>query len=578
MSNRNSREVVERIVIEGDLVLLTPTSLGNGDHDGLADMSLLLDEVDGSALLTGTTITGALRNYLRERSKGFSIDEFTDSDGNSLKDKKGKRRRDSQGNLLPLHAMTHLFGSLEDDGAQSLLIVNDAFSEDPPTTELRDGVSIDSKTRTAVKGEKFDIELLEAATKFKLRFELLITNSIKLSQAVSDLPKRLELMGVLAFGLQGFGTNDLPGEIFLGARKRRGYGECLVQNWTVRYYNLETKNGLLAWLGLDERKLQNVSREEVNLAKKSSIVEAIREACGLSAELPSIDRREYFELDAWFALDGSILIRSGSRLAGISEQGQPDTVHLHSNHKNRTNVPIVSGTSLAGALRHRALKICNTISVGTDETKKALQELRAKSFVEGIFGVDMKELGKRNAAKLPGEMPELPFASRLEVYETAITGNAVPLVHSRVKIDRFTGGAYEGALFDAAPLFSNGDEPAVNLKLRLRTVRRSNATGHCETAEETDSRTSAEIGLFLLLLKDLWTSDLALGGESSIGRGRLIGKVAELKYKGEDTQWQTKLAQKGEIVEVMGDRDREQLNGFVAQLSRHLNAVDATTH
>jgi len=40
------------------------------------------------------------------------------------------------------------------------------------------------------------------------------------------------------------------------------------------------------------------------------------------------------------------------------------------------------------------------------------------------------------------------------------------------------------------------------------------------------------VGLLLLLLKDLWTGDLPLGGESSVGRGRLKGKTASLVYSG----------------------------------------------
>jgi hypothetical protein len=39
----------------------------------------------------------------------------------------------------------------------------------------------------------------------------------------------------------------------------------------------------------------------------------------------------------------------------------------------------------------------------------------------------------------------------------------------------------------------------------------------------------SEIGLLLLLLKDLWTGDLPLGGGVSVGRGRLKGVRAEIK-------------------------------------------------
>jgi hypothetical protein len=99
-------------------------------------------------------------------------------------------------------------------------------------------------------------------------------------------------------------------------------------------------------------------------------------------------------------------------------------------------------------------------------------------------------------------------SSRLVVHEIVIE-KAIDLVQNRIAIDRFTGGAYHGALFEEKPIFG-GDETIVTIELELR-----NPYNH-------------EIGLLLLLLKDLWTSDLAVGGESSIGRGRLKGIKADL--------------------------------------------------
>ena len=57
----------------------------------------------------------------------------------------------------------------------------------------------------------------------------------------------------------------------------------------------------------------------------------------------------------------------------------------------------------------------------------------------------------------------------------------------------------------------------------------------------------AQVGLLLLVLKDLWTGDLPLGGESSVGRGRLRGQEATLtqKSRGKDAgEW--KLGRSGE--------------------------------
>lgn len=501
MSERewDSREIVERIIVEGDLVLLTPTSLGNGDSDGLTDISLLLDEAEEEkkALLTGTSIAGALRSYLRERVLNYEISEesqYTDSNGRRLKNKS-----------LPI--VTQLFGSLEDDdGTQSCLIIDDALSSHQPTTELRDGVKIDGKTRTAEEGKKFDLELIEAGTTFKLRFELLISAAKKKDEDGNEVPMfppRNELLKALATSLQGFEA----GEIHLGARKRRGYGECKVNEWQSINYDLNTSQGLIDWLkyGAKEfKKLTDKEEKELNLVKDSSILKALLND-KTKTELD--DKREWFEMTACFALDGSMLIRSGSKL-NISEKGQPDTVHLRSKHKDRGSVPVVSGTSLAGVLRHRAVKICNTIADG-----------KGKNFVEKIFGVDMEELKERNKNKVTKKQP---YASRLEVKETFIK-NTNDLVQTRVKIDRFTGGAFEGALFDAAPVFAKDHKQALAITLKLRNPK------YCE------------IGLLFLLLKDLWTSDLAIGGESSIGRGRLKGLGAGLNFKNGAGSWSVKL-------------------------------------
>ena len=83
------------------------------------------------------------------------------------------------------------------------------------------------------------------------------------------------------------------------------------------------------------------------------------------------------------------------------------------------------------------------------------------------------------------------------------------MVQTRVKIDRFTGGAYETGLINEEPLWSS-KTAIVGLNLHLR-----NPADH-------------EVGLLLLVLKDLWTGDVALGGESSVGRGRLAGRSATL--------------------------------------------------
>lgn len=459
---QESREIVRRIVVTGDLELLTPTHLGNGEPAGPIDMGLLRDILDPTrALLTGASITGALRNYLWEIQRGYEY---------HLADK-------GRGAVV-----TFLFGGErgDDGGAQSLLIVDDALSRKPAQVEIRDGVCIDPRTGTAKvdvergrrKGYKFDLELLQAGTIFPLRFELLIPRYCQ--EGGGD-----KLVQALARALQGFEK----GEIALGARKRRGFGTCHVAQWRIVSYDLTTPAGLLGWLAGDDR-----------TAKTGNDIAAL-----LDVDLPGSDARECFTIEAAFHVETSLLIRAQA------ESGA-DSGHLRSARPAKGAVPVLSGTSLAGVLRRRALRIANTL----------VPEGQGDQLVDALFGSSAdKDLR----------------ASRVSVHESEVTG-ATRLVQSRVKIDRFTGGAYPAALFSEEPIFG-GD---LEVKLQVR-----NPQPH-------------EIGLLLLLLKDLWTGDLPVGGERSVGRGRLTGTRAELVWKkGKQPPVAWKLVQQDGALALEGD-------------------------
>lgn len=479
MTDRTShRSILERWVVKGKLILQTPAHFGNGDADPLTDMPLLLDEVEGNPLLPGASIAGALRNYLREREYGYGTEE----------DKNSKTSK--------------LFGSVrvtDDEGSQSPLIINDAPGKSAGF-ELRDGVAIDAETRTAADEKKFDIQLLAAGSTFDLHFELVVSKDAD-SQDLRD---------ALVTALHGLEQ----GEITLGARKRRGFGQVTVTDWQVFKFDLQTKEGLVNWLGFDQGLKLPKQQTGDTLASK------------LSASLQKGDERSFAHLTAHFAIDGTLLIRSGFGETGNS----PDTVHLRSK-RGESSVPVIPGTSLAGVLRQRAVKIGRTIAPNVQaknekgellfklgKDKKLVPLWKAEVFVNEFFGPAEIKAGEH--AK----------ASRVSVRETEIK-DTTQLVVTRVKIDRFTGGAYESALFSEQPEIGKSKTESVTLDLTLRNPK-----------EE-------ELGLLLLLLKDLWTGDLPIGGESSVGRGRLKGLDATLETK--VGTW--KFEEKGEQITVTGN-------------------------
>ncbi len=445
------RSIARRLVVRGTLELTAPAHFGGGVESDLADMALLRDAADGGLLLPGTSIAGALRSYLRAYEQGHWSEE---------------RETGGLAELL-------LGGRKGDpDGEQSPLLIADSLAE-PTSIEVRDGVAIDPRTRTARDQKKFNLELVPAGTRFPLELELLLPD---------DEGEAVRLRAALALALGALQR----GEITVGARGSRGYGTCHAHSWTLTEYDLADADHLLAYLVADRS-----AHDDPNQAgwQAYAVVSPVKRqdddiVALLGVAVPTTDKRKTVTLSAWFRLASPLLIRSD--LPEYPGEA-PDATHLR-RPNSAGREPVLPGTSVAGALRARAIRIANTLGA---------PNLNA---IESLFGPEQgREVGKRPLK-----------ASRLRVSEQAIS-NSNSLVQSRVSIDRFTGGALDTALFSEAPL-TRGD---VELTITMY-----------ETGD-------AELGLLMLLLKDLWTGDLPLGGTSSIGRGRLQGIGAELRFSPE---------------------------------------------
>jgi CRISPR/Cas system CSM-associated protein Csm3 (group 7 of RAMP superfamily) len=514
------RHLRERIIVTGDLILDSPAHFSNGDAADATDMPLLVDELDGRALITGASLAGALRNFLRERQCGYQ----EPMPSNDIQMPNYREWVEAEGGLMAVH----LFGGHrgDEEGAQSPLIVDDApsLTAGPPAVELRDGVKLDPRTRTAEDKKKYDLEILSAGARFRLNFELLLDD---------DGNKNTQRKQALAVALDALKR----GEIHLGARKRRGFGRCRVEQWTVTAYDLKQKDGLLAWLLAD---YPSSDHPQWNFEGQPRVSNGPDIAALLKVDSPKDgaqqnakdcvpqDRREWFEIEADFKLDGSLLIRSGF---GEQDQG-PDYVHLHTRSgAGEERRPTLPGTSLAGALRARSLRIANTLTGATYKEK-------APDLINQMFGPE----------EIRG--PADARASRVIVNEQLITGGQ-SFVQTRISIDRFTGGTMVGALLEEAPQFGG----QIKLKLQLLLVPNDQA--------------EAEIGLLLLVLKDLWLGDLPLGGESSVGRGRLQGQQATLRHKqlGQDCPAKFILRDGGNgAIKLDDEADYAKLERYVAAL------------
>lgn len=441
--------------------LIVESAMNLGDvPNSASDCPVLMDSDGTSPLLLGSTLAGALRAKFEE----------------------------VWGNKPP-----HIFGGAQSDssGNQSPLIVyNSAGNMGNKDIEIRDGVKIDYKTGIAEDHKKYDFEVIPAGTIFPLRFDLIIPLNEKKEDYLKALFSVFKLLE--------------NAEIALGMKKSRGLGRVKAKNWSSVEYNFKEKKGWLAWA------------QSPYEGEKSPIftLKEMVEKCGFKYdEIPSL-KKNYDIVEMDMEIPGEVLIG-----AQIPELDAPDISHLTSG-----GVPIISGTSLAGVLRHHAVKV----------SKMAVSsEVIADTLVANIFGASESDEGSE-------------FASKLVVWESQLK-EAKPIRVTRVQIDRFTQGAVDHALFDEE-VYSGGQ---FRLKLELKDPK------------------PEESGLLLLLVKDLKDGMLSVGGTGSVGRGfmkPLKGGKAKIKFASENKEYSVFTDKADEI--AIFDKKIKSLNSVKTVVSR----------
>lgn len=260
--------------------------------------------------------------------------------------------------------------------------------------------------------------------------------------------------------------------IYIGAKSNNGLGKIKLIDYKTYLVNFSEKEHIKKWFAyLDKR--------EVNLLPPVQLPDSF-----------NVKRRDgYFAFEAEFKLMSSFIVRSYT-----DDPGAPDSVNIQSGGHH-----IIPGSSLKGAIRARAERILNTLN-------------KQPEILEKLFGC----VEEKTRKKLRGKV----LIQEIQIGKVGLDNSATPSykaeVQTRIKIDILTGGTREGALFDSMPLFRDKDNRK-SFKIKLEV---NNCMKH-------------EAGLLLLILKDLWTGDLAIGGEKSIGRGVLQGCQAVINFFGE---------------------------------------------
>lgn len=144
---------------------------------------------------------------------------------------------------------------------------------------------------------------------------------------------------------------------------------------------------------------------------------------------------------------------------------------------------IIPGSSIKGVIRSRAERLHKTFPC-IDE-----------KIIADIFGIESKK-------------DDDGHISRLSCFDTIIR-NSKKGVYNKIKIDYFTGGTVQGALTDDEVVM--GD---VEIECAFNTSELNNY--------------QREVGLLLLVLRDLCMEDLSIGSGYAVGRGYIKADILEL--------------------------------------------------
>lgn len=271
---------------------------------------------------------------------------------------------------------------------------------------------------------------------------------------------------------------DMIGQLFLnnqvsfGGKTMRGYGT--ISDVSVGYNEFDLSNNvdIDKWLNFDIYNESNWT----SVGKKDSK--------GTNCIILKLEQ-----------VGGISIRRYTTKPSPSKDIAVPDYEQL-TVHNGNVEAPTIPGTSWAGAIRHRMEELLGAPPSNKDSAKKSIDK---------IFGyVD----GKGNNVKA---------RSKIMFSETRILGGEDKQI-SRNAIDRFTGGTVDGALFTESTHYGGTTE----LKIAY-------------DSDDKKKMNEREISALVATLCDLHYGFLAVGGETSIGRGLFrIVKVNDKEIRKEE--------------------------------------------
>lgn len=449
---------VARIVIEA----ITPLALSSGEKDIVTDSLVALD-VNGLPYIPGTSIAGVVRHALgieSDKESFFGYQKPFDS-----KQGKGSEIIFSEAKMIGCEGKVI-------DGLQQIDWSNQ-FYQHFKELPIRQHARINHQGVTADTG-KFDEQVVFKGTRFCFEIEMIskVENDNQFTSVLSQIK-----------------SNTFR----LGGGTRSGFGELKVVSCQTKDYDLCKKEDLESYL----KKTSNLSDDWEYTDNCSGM-----EGSEMWSEYKlTLTPEDFFLFGSGFGDDDVDMTPVKEAIITWNEKGIPDF---------KGNTVLMPATSLKGALAHRVayhynrLNKCFADQMELADYKKIVG--KNNEAVKTLFGSEGEKDGKKMKDQLRGN---ILFSDIIEEYDVR------PKILNHVAIDRFTGGAIDGALFSEKTIYGKHEYTTTLY------VNKDVLTGTIKEAFED-------------ALKDLCTGMLPLGGGVNRGNGIFTGA---LLIDGEDKKW-----------------------------------------
>ena len=474
-----------RLIIEAQ----TPLAIGNGESNVLTDR-LVSRDVNGLPYIPGSTLAGIIRHTLKESGLDDSFFGFSDPEG-------------GEGSQIVITS-AYLVG---EDGiiVDDLTTINfaspfySAFMDLP----VRQHVRINEKG-TAVKYGKYDEEVVYKGSRFGFEIELLSEDN---HTEIFD-----KVLAVLSYS-----------GVRIGGGSRKGLGEIRIVEEECRAITLN--------LSVSERntsdfvhqelweKMQCENDLEVYLKKTANLNDSFWSYVpGKEISIHSKENWETYEFSMKacdFFLFGS---GSGDDEADIVPVTENVIVWEGEMPHFEVNNILLPGSSIKGALAHRVAFYYNKSKGITAELLKedrSIELLERNNYLPfgALDGREYKDRIALTTVYNPAVRSLFGFSydeKHVERGNVIMSDIIFPKeeeesvkLFNHVAIDRFTGGAINGALFSEKVISS--PEKDLNFKFKVST----------EALQEPDIKQAWENAL-----EDLKNGMLPLGGGTNRGHGR----------------------------------------------------------